>query len=36
MIDRMVKENSDFREFINLITEFYQTGKLKNRDWDIL
>lgn len=35
MIDRMVKENSDFREFINLITEFYQTGKLKNRDWDI-
>ena len=35
MIDRIVKENSDFKEFINLITEFYQTGKLKERDWDI-
>ena len=36
MIDRIVKENPDFKEFINLITEFYQTGKLKERDWDIL
>ena len=35
MIDRIVKENSDFKEFISLITEFYQTGKLKERDWDI-
>lgn len=35
MIDRIVKENPDFKEFINLITEFYQTGKIKIRDWDI-
>ena len=35
MIDRIVKENPDFKEFINLITEFYQTGKIKSRDWDI-
>lgn len=35
MIDRIVKENSDFKEFINLITEFYQTGKIKERDWNI-
>lgn len=35
MIDRIAKENPDFKEFINLITEFYQTGKLKERDWDI-
>lgn len=36
MIDRITKENPDFKEFINLITEFYQTGKIKERDWDIL
>ena len=35
MIDRIVKENPDFKEYINLITEFYQTGKIKERDWDI-
>lgn len=33
MIDRITKENPDFKEFINLITEFYQTGKIKKRDW---
>lgn len=35
MIDRIAKENTDFKEFINLITEFYQTGKIKDRDWNI-
>jgi hypothetical protein len=35
MIDRITKENSDFRDFISLITEFYQTGRIKERDWDI-
>lgn len=35
MIDRIVKENPDFKEFVSLITEFYQTGKIKIRDWDI-
>ena len=35
MINRIVKENPDFKEYINLITEFYQTGKIKERDWDI-
>ena len=35
MIDRITKENPDFKDFINLITEFYQTGKIKGRDWDI-
>lgn len=36
MMDRITKENLDFKEFVNLITEFYQTGKIKGRDWDIL
>lgn len=36
MIDRIVRENSDFKEFIGLVTEFYQTdNKIKERDWDI-
>lgn len=35
MINRIVNENQDFKDFINLITEFYQTGKIKERDWDI-
>ena len=35
MIDRITKENPDFKEFINLVTEFYQTGKIKERDWNI-
>ena len=35
MIDRITKENPDFKEFVNLITEFYQTGKIKNREWEV-
>lgn len=35
MINRITKENPDFREFINLITEFYQTGKIKEHEWHI-
>lgn len=35
MIDRIAKENPDFKEYINLITEFYQIGRMKERDWDI-
>ena len=35
MINRIAKENSDFMNFINHITYFYQTGKLDPRDWDI-
>lgn len=35
MIDRITKENSDFRNFIKLITEFYQTRRIKELEWDI-
>lgn len=35
MINRIVKENSDFKEFINLVTEFYKLGNIKSREWDI-
>lgn len=35
MINRIVKENKDFKEYICRITEFYQTGKLKKTEWGI-
>lgn len=35
MMDRISKENSDFRDFLNRITEFYQTGKIKKQEWDV-
>lgn len=33
--NRLVEENSDFKDFIEEITYFYQTGKIKLSDWDI-
>ncbi len=35
MINRISEENPDFKEFVNRITEFYQTGKIKEKEWDI-
>ncbi|GAB3939291.1 COG2958 family protein [Larkinella terrae] len=32
--NRLVKENRDFINYIELVRQFYQTGNLKNRDWD--
>lgn len=33
--NRLVEENRDFRDFIEEVTCFYQTGKTKRSDWDI-
>lgn len=33
--NRLVEENRDFRDFIDEVTCFYQTGKTKRSDWDI-
>ena len=35
LINRILEQNSDFKNYIELIKEFYQTGKLKQSDWDI-
>ncbi|MCM1511892.1 MAG: hypothetical protein NC112_02080 [Oxalobacter formigenes] len=35
MINRITTENPDFKEFINRVTEFYQTGKIKKHEWHI-
>ena len=35
LIDRILEQNSDFKNYIELVKEFYQTAKLKQSDWDI-
>jgi len=32
--NRLADENKDFLEYIKLIRQFYQTGEVKNSDWD--
>jgi hypothetical protein len=33
--NRLADENKDFLEYIKLIRQFYQTGEVKNSDWDM-
>ncbi|MCX5921414.1 MAG: HrgA protein [Candidatus Melainabacteria bacterium] len=33
--NRLVEENKDFQEYIELIREFYQTGKIRKENWRI-
>lgn len=33
--NRLAAENKDFRDYLQLVTEFYQTGKLRKELWDI-
>jgi len=35
MIDRISRENPDFRDFVTLIKEFYQIGRTIESEWDI-
>lgn len=32
--DRLVQENSDFRQYIKVVRHFHQTGDLRKSDWD--
>ena len=32
--NRLTEENKDFREYIKLIRQFYQTGDIRPADWD--
>lgn len=32
-VDRLVKENPDFKKFVKLIRQFYQTSELRKSDW---
>lgn len=33
-INRIVNENSDFKNFIELISIYYQTGRIRSQDWN--
>lgn len=32
--NRLAEENKDFIEYIKLVRQFYQTGEIRNKDWD--
>ncbi|WP_203456561.1 hypothetical protein [Legionella sp. MW5194] len=33
-INRLVEENFDFKNYIKFVKQFYQTGEIRERDWD--
>lgn len=33
-VNRIVEENQDFSDFIDLVSNYYQTGRLRTKDWD--
>ncbi|MBW1615189.1 MAG: HrgA protein [Deltaproteobacteria bacterium] len=33
-VDRITKENEDFKDFIELVSTYYQTGRIRQRDWN--
>lgn len=33
-VNRILEENSDFKDFIELVSTYYQTGRVRPRDWD--
>lgn len=35
IVNRIAKENKDFMKYVKLIKQFYQTGEIKEQEWDI-
>ncbi len=35
IINRICQTNTDFKDYVEKISEFYQTGKIKKAEWDI-
>ena len=33
-VNRIVEENADFKDFVDLVSNYYQTGRVRSRDWD--
>lgn len=33
-VNRILLENEDFRDYIELVSTYYQTGRIRNRDWN--
>ncbi len=32
-VNRIVEENADFKDFIDLVSNYYQTGRIRDKDW---
>ncbi len=32
-VNRIVEENADFKDFIDLVSNYYQTGRVRSKDW---
>jgi hypothetical protein len=33
-VNRIVVENEDFRDFVELVSTYYQTGRIRSKDWN--
>jgi len=33
-VDRITRENEDFKDFIELVSTYYQTGRIRKKDWN--
>ena len=33
-VNRILQENDDFKDYIDLVSTYYQTGKIKAGDWN--
>jgi hypothetical protein len=33
-VNRILVENEDFKDYIELVSTYYQTGRLRSRDWN--
>ena len=34
-INRILEENGDFKDYIDLVANYYQTGRIREKDWDL-
>ncbi len=33
-VNRIVVENEDFKDFVELVSTYYQTGRIRSKDWN--
>jgi len=33
-VNRILVENADFKDYIELVSAYYQTGRVRTRDWN--
>lgn len=33
-VNRLIEENEDMKDFVELVSTYYQTGRLRSKDWN--